>query len=124
MTEGKRLYTRHALSYEDAPKELQHDGYPVKLSWPWILDWFGCNGVMKDVSLGGCGLLVSAEKKVPEFIIVQLNEQTRLKAKVVYRNNVTPKLLFLGVDWGEEDEPLRHEAVRVIANALPDVPIR
>ncbi|MCH1929364.1 PilZ domain-containing protein [Shewanella sp. A25] len=124
MTEGQRLYKRHALSYEEAPKELQHDGYAVKLHWPWILEWFGCSAIMKDVSLGGCGVLVPIEKNVPKRVMVQLNDETRLKAIVVYRKEVSPKLMFLGIDWGNESEANRHEAVRIVAASMPDVTIR
>ncbi|WP_249363207.1 hypothetical protein [Pseudoalteromonas sp. S1609] len=44
-----------------------------------------CHGLAKDISVGGVGLLVPAEKTNPNKIIVVFDKTNRLAVKVMYR---------------------------------------
>ncbi|KFZ38182.1 hypothetical protein HR45_06695 [Shewanella mangrovi] len=119
-----RLYKRHPLSRELTPEEQQHDGIAVKLYWPAILEWFGCNAIMKDVGLGGSGLLVPLEKKVPSHIIIEVDETVRLKGKVVHRRQISEKLFFLGIDWRREPDSKRRRMLKQVAMLHPQLKSR
>ncbi|MCH1923269.1 PilZ domain-containing protein [Shewanella sp. C32] len=119
--DNARIYKRHALSRELVPEELQHDGIAVRLHWPLIIKWFGCNAIMKDVGLGGTGLLVPVDKKVPSRIVVEIDETVSLKGKVVHRRQISEKLMFLGVDWRREPDSKRRRMLKLVALLNPHV---
>ena len=54
---------------------------------------------MKDISLGGAGLLAPLSKAVPDVLVVEYDSETRIKAEVIYRRAVSDKLEFLGISW-------------------------
>ncbi|WP_215396171.1 PilZ domain-containing protein [Rheinheimera oceanensis] len=94
-----RKYLRWYFSSASQPHETQTKGIAVKL---WQSGLFGsqiCQAVVKDISLGGAGLLAPLTKTVPDIVMVEYDNQFKIKAEVVYRRQVSDKLVFLGISW-------------------------
>ncbi len=120
MTEfsaANRKYRRwYFAADESQPKEIQTNGVAVKLARQ---GWFGaahlvCHAVVKDISLGGAGVLVPATIQVPDAVFV-MYQQIRIKAQVVYRQQVTDKLIFLGIDWENAPYEQRLKVLRKLS---------
>ena len=94
-----RKYLRWYFCTANQPHEVQTKGVPVKLLQSGLFGNQICLAVVKDMSLGGAGLLAPVSKTVPDLIVVKYDEQTRIKAEVVYRRQVSDKLVFLGLSW-------------------------
>lgn len=107
-----RKYLRWYFCTANQPAETQTKGIAVKL---WQSGLFGsqiCQAVVKDISLGGAGLLVPLTKTVPDIISVEYHQQLRIKAEVVYRRQVSDKLVFLGISWLDAKRELRLNLLR------------
>ncbi|HEX5793009.1 MAG TPA: PilZ domain-containing protein [Rheinheimera sp.] len=94
-----RRYLRWYFCTANQPHESQTQGIAVKLKQPGLFGSQLCLAVVKDMSLGGAGLLVPLSKTVPDTIVVEYDSQTRIKAEVVYRRRVSDKLEFLGISY-------------------------
>ncbi|HEY0924362.1 PilZ domain-containing protein [Rheinheimera pacifica] len=97
--EASRKYLRWYFSAQSQPVAIQSKGIAVKL---WQSGLFGsqiCQAVVKDMSLGGAGLLAPLAKTVPDIVMVEYDNQFKIKAEVVYRRQVSDKLVFLGISW-------------------------
>lgn len=104
--ETKRSYKRWSLNPKDSyePEAIQRGGVGVQLLRNFFIDISICHAVAKDISIGGVGLLVPAEKKIPDKLTVVFDENSRLTGKVMYRREVNVKLIFLGVEWTTKNE--------------------
>lgn len=111
--ETKRNYKRWNLNPKDnyEPEALQRGGIAVELIRNFIIDISICHAVAKDISVGGVGLLVPAEKSIPKSFTVVFDEYSRLVGKVMYRRPVNEKLVFLGVAWVTKNERKRSAIV-------------
>jgi len=92
--------------------QTQTKGIAVKLK---RLGWFGGeigSAVVKDMSLGGAGLLAPLKDKVPEQFWVLYDKSTQVKAKVRYRTAINDKLEFLGLEWQGKDKAVRLKLLR------------
>lgn len=119
-TSNDRVFKRHDLTKEQTPADEQHDGIAVQLYWPLVIEWYVCNAIMKDVGLGGAGLLVPQDKKVPSRLIVEIASTIRIKGRVVYRRPVSERLQFIGIDWRREADSKRRQVLRVASMLMKD----
>ncbi|GAA0561412.1 MULTISPECIES: PilZ domain-containing protein [Rheinheimera] len=94
-----RRYLRWYFSTANQPHETQTKGIAVKLKQPGLFGSQLCQAVVKDISLGGAGLLAPLSKAVPDMLVVEYDSETRIKAEVIYRRAVSDKLEFLGISW-------------------------
>ncbi|MDX3774306.1 hypothetical protein QE250_09285 [Chromatiaceae bacterium AAb-1] len=119
MTESSaanRKYRRWYFAADSQPKEVQTNGVAVKLARrSWWFESFICNAVVKDVSLGGAGVLVPSTKTVPDAIVVRYEPDIRIKADVVYRQLVNDKLMFLGLNWESAAHEQRLKLLRKLS---------
>lgn len=101
---GRRSYRWYFYDPKQ-PLLVQAKGVSVRLK---AVGWFGKDvgfAVVKDMSSGGAGLLVSKKDAVPARFWVCYNRETKVKAQVKYRRAVGDKLEFLGLSWiGAEDQ--------------------
>ncbi|MCQ8877497.1 PilZ domain-containing protein [Pseudoalteromonas shioyasakiensis] len=104
--QNERSYKRWALNTQDEhlPLSLQRSGIAVSLRHPWLFNYHICRGVIKDVSFGGAGLLLAAEKKLPKRLIVVFNKSTRLSGVIKYSKVVNEQLQFVGIEWVTKSE--------------------
>lgn len=103
ISDISRKHLRWYFAAATQPPETQASGVPVKLKED---RWFGrsiCQGVVKDISLGGAGILVPSSKQIPDMLITIYDSTTRIKAEVIYRRPVSDKLTFLGLRWVTSD---------------------
>jgi len=112
--ETKRNYKRWNLNSKDnyEPEAIQRGGVGVQLLRNFFIDISICHAVAKDISVGGVGLLVPAEKTIPKTLLVVFDEYSRLAGKVMYRRQVNEKLIFLGVEWTSKNESKRSTIVK------------
>lgn len=111
--ETKRNYKRWNLNPKDnyEPEALQRGGIAVEILRNFFIDISICHAVAKDISVGGVGLLVPAEKTIPNTFTVVFDEYSRLAGRIMYRRSVNEKLMFLGVEWVTKNERKRSEIV-------------
>jgi hypothetical protein len=108
---GRRFYRWYFYNPEQS-LQTQTKGIAVKLKKP---GWFGGeigSAVVKDMSIGGAGLLAPLKDKVPDLFWVFYDKTTKVKAKVCYRKAVTDKLEFLGLQWLGNDKAVRLALLR------------
>ena len=112
--ETKRNYKRWNLKPKDnyEPEAIQRGGVGVQLLRNFFIDISICHAVAKDISVGGVGILVPAEKTIPNTLTVVFDEYSRLAGKVMYRRQVNEKLMFLGVEWTSKNESKRSAIVK------------
>ncbi len=92
--------------------QTQTKGIAVKLR---RLGWFGSeigSAVVKDMSMGGAGLLAPLKDKVPDQFWVLYDKTTKVKARVCYRKAINDKLEFLGLEWQGNDSAVRLRLLR------------
>jgi hypothetical protein len=92
--------------------QSQTKGIPVRLKQT---GWFGQelgSAVVKDMSMGGAGLLVPLKDKVPDSFWVLYDKTTKVKARVCYRKVIDEKLEFLGLEWQGNDRTIRLTLLR------------
>ncbi|MCL1073460.1 hypothetical protein [Shewanella dokdonensis] len=119
-TSNDRIFKRHDLTKELTPTDEQHDGIAVQLYWPLVIEWYVCNAIMKDVGLGGAGLLVPLDKKIPSRLIVEIASTIRIKGRIVYRRQVSERLQFIGIDWRRETDSKRRRVLKVAGMLMQD----
>ena len=92
--------------------QQQTKGVPVRLKRP---GWFGSDigaAVVKDMSMGGAGVLVPLKDKAPATFWVLYDKTTKVKARVRYRKPINDKLEFLGLEWLGKDNATRLALLR------------
>lgn len=110
---SKRSHPRWPLyrTSSDIPEAMQQGGIAVKLHHPWFFNYFLCRAVIKDISVGGAGILVPNEHRLPRKIRVAFNDNNGFVGLVKYTRTVTEKLNFVGIEWQSKDELKRIELV-------------
>ncbi len=110
-TAGRQFYRWYF--YDPAqPLDSQTKGIPVTLMRD---SWFGGElgfAVVKDMSMGGCGILVSSSDRIPKQCWVQYDKDVKVRALVRYRKKVNDKLEFLGLEWMGRDRAVRLNLLR------------
>ncbi|MBU2926107.1 PilZ domain-containing protein [Colwellia sp. 4_MG-2023] len=111
--ENQRLYKRWYLNHKDEHLSLaiQRSGIAVKLKHPWLFGYQICQGVIKNVSVGGAGLLVPAEKKLPKRVVVAFNQIESFTGLVKYSKSINEQLKFVGLEWATKNEQERMDLV-------------
>lgn len=107
-----RNYYRWYFYDPEQSLQTQTKGIAVKLKG---LGWFGSeigSAVVKDMSMGGAGVLVPLKDNVPEQFWVLYDKNTKVKARVCYRKAITDKLEFLGLEWQGNDSSVRLKLLR------------
>lgn len=108
---GRQFYRWYF--YDPAqPLDSQTKGIPVTLMRD---SWFGGElgfAVVKDMSMGGCGILVSSSDQIPQRCWVQYDKDVKVRALVRYRKKVNDKLEFLGLEWMGRDQATRLNLLR------------
>jgi hypothetical protein len=92
--------------------QTQTKGIAVKLK---RLGWFGSDigsAVVKDMSMGGAGVLAPLKDNVPDQFWVLYDKNAKVKARVCYRKAITDKLEFLGLEWQDNDSSVRLKLLR------------
>ncbi len=107
-----RRYLRWYFCTATLPHEQQAQGIPVKLYQSGLFGNQICLAVLKDISLGGAGILVPLSRPVPDLITVEYDSETRISAEVVYRRQVSDKLIFLGLSWRDHKREQRLRLLR------------
>ena len=98
----ERKYKRIALTQETAPRKLQSQGVPAKLLRGPLFNFMLCHAVLKDISVGGAGVLVPSAKEIPDKVRVSIADKLNLKARVVRRQQISEELMYLGIVWAKE----------------------
>ena len=111
-SDASRRYLRWYFCTASLPHEQQAQGIPVKLYQSGLFGKQLCLAVLKDISLGGAGVLVPLSRTVPEVITVVYDNDTRIDAAVVYRRQVSDKLVFLGLSWRDNKRQQRLKLLR------------
>ncbi|WP_159817216.1 PilZ domain-containing protein [Colwellia sp. 20A7] len=111
--ENERNYKRWYLNHKDEHLSLaiQRSGIAVKLKHPWLFGYQICQGVIKNFSVGGAGLLVPAEKKLPKKVVVVFNQIDSFTALVKYSKSINDQLKFVGLEWATKNEQERIDLV-------------
>ncbi|MCF7518755.1 MULTISPECIES: PilZ domain-containing protein [Pseudoalteromonas] len=111
--ESKRTHPRWPLCEQDTqlPAAMQQGGIAVKLHHSWLFNYFICRAVVKDISVGGAGMLVPNEHKLPGKVRVAFNDSNAFIGTIRYTYPVTEKLNFVGIEWQKKDELRRIELV-------------
>jgi hypothetical protein len=111
--DNERNYKRWYLNHKDEHLSLaiQRGGIAVKLKHPWLFGYQICQGVIKDVSVGGAGLLVPAEKKLPKRVVVVFNQLYSFTGLVRYSKSINDQLKFIGLEWVTKSEQERMDLV-------------
>ena len=113
----RRHYKRWPLNEKDEhlPLPQQQSGIAVTIHHYWLFNRLICRAVIKDVSFGGAGLLVPAEKKMPNKITVMFSKDKRLSGLIKHRELVSEKLQFLGIEWTSKNEQQKSELFTELA---------
>ena len=111
--ENERNYKRWYLNQKDEHLSLtiQRTGLAIKVKHPWLFRYEICRGVIKDFSVGGAGLLVPAEKKLPRKIIISFNQLYSFTGLIKYSKSINDQLKFIGVEWTTKSEQERMDLV-------------
>ncbi|WP_185714233.1 PilZ domain-containing protein [Rheinheimera mesophila] len=107
-----RSYYRWYFYDPQQSLQTQTKGIAVKLK---RLGWFGGeigSAVVKDMSMGGAGLLAPLKDQVPDQFWVLYDKTTKVKARVCYRKTINDKLEFLGLEWQGKDNATRLQLLR------------
>ncbi|MBE0378075.1 PilZ domain-containing protein [Pseudoalteromonas prydzensis] len=113
FAKSKRSHPRWSLfnASREIPAAMQQGGIAVKLHHPWFFNYFLCRAVIKDISVGGAGILVPSEHRLPRKIRVSFNSTNSFIGIIKYTRTVTEKLNFVGIEWQAKDELKRIELV-------------
>lgn len=117
---GRNFY-RWYFYPPDQAMPLQTKGIAVRLR---KTGWFGGlvgSAVVKDMSIGGAGVLVSVQDQVPTQLWVLYDERIKVRAMVRYRRQVNEKLEFLGLEWQGRNYPQRLALLRKLRRQAFDI---
>ncbi|MEZ8825687.1 PilZ domain-containing protein [Vibrio amylolyticus] len=114
--ESKRKYTRWYFWLPQESFDRQTNGLAVKI---YQRNWFKrklAHAVIKDISHGGAGILVSKNVLVPNEIIIQIDSKKEFLAEVVYQRKEGEQFKFLGVTWLDDNDDFILELIRQVQN--------
>ncbi|MGL6314833.1 PilZ domain-containing protein [Vibrio sp. WXL103] len=96
----------------DEPIKSQASGVAVQLKQPgWFSNKLLGRAVIKDISLGGAGILVSNRVEVPKNILIETSTGHLFNAEVVYQRDEGELFTFLGVLWTDNNDEARIELI-------------
>lgn len=96
----RREHPRWQLSDDSVPLQLQSTGLPAQLWGAGLLfDKLIGQVVIKDLSMGGAGVLAPSRYRVPKKISLVLEGAPGLSGEVMHRREIGPSLVFYGVRW-------------------------
>ncbi|MBY5920038.1 PilZ domain-containing protein [Ferrimonas balearica] len=105
VEDNRRAHAR--LSLRDDPEQplvLACDGIPARLIKPhWFRDKVLGLGSLKDVSVGGCGLISAAPIEMDTQVQLEIGELL-LPCRVVRKSPVQGALHFYGLSWEEMEK--------------------
>ncbi|WP_295900759.1 PilZ domain-containing protein [uncultured Vibrio sp.] len=114
--ESKRKHTRWYFWLPKEPFSKQTSGLAVQIyKKGWLKQKLG-HAVIKDISLGGAGLLVSNSLMLPNQIIIKTTTKKEFIADVVYQRKEGELYKFLGVTWGDGNDDSRIELISQVEN--------
>lgn len=76
----------------------------------WWFDRFLANVIIKDLSLGGAGFIVPNHIKIPDKIIITLEDKYKIECDILHRRRLNRYIQFCGARW----EPSRRRIVMTI----------
>ncbi|ADN76497.1 type IV pilus assembly PilZ [Ferrimonas balearica DSM 9799] len=107
--DNRREHARLSLRRDpEQPLVLACDGIPARLVKPhWLRDKVLGIGSLKDVSVGGCGLISAAPLAMDSVLQLEVGELS-MPCKVVRKSPVQGALHFYGLRWQamEQDQLL------------------
>jgi hypothetical protein len=103
QNQAVRKHYRWYFNDEKTPQEKHSRGVEVHVHRSGVFRLYICRAIMKDMSIGGAGLLVPTNQKIPDAISVAYDGKTHAKGQVVYRRAESEKLMFIGVEWVSAD---------------------
>lgn len=96
----RREFPRWHLSDDSVPLELQSRGLPAQLWGSGLLfDKLIGQVVIKDLSMGGAGVLAPSRYRVPNKVRLALAGAPPLGAVVMHRRRIGESLVFYGLQW-------------------------
>lgn len=121
----RREYPRWQLSDDMVPLQLQSKGLPAQL-WGTGLLFNKLIGqvVIKDLSMGGAGLLAPSRYRVPNRISLVLEGAPGLAGEVMHRREIGPSLVFYGVRWRRVKHKLLLDIVGRFVRESGDIDIK
>ncbi len=98
--DNRRAHARLSLRRDpEQPLVLACDGIPARLVKPhWFRDKVLGIGSLKDVSVGGCGLISAAPVDMDTLVQLEVGEMS-LPCRVVRKSLVQGALHFYGLRW-------------------------
>ncbi|MDN2480127.1 PilZ domain-containing protein [Vibrio agarivorans] len=106
--EAKRKYIRWYFWMPEEPFKSQASGLAVQLKQPgWFRHKTLGRAVIKDISMGGAGVLVSNRIEVPDKIMVSIPDGDEFSADVVYQRDEGELFTFLGITWSDTNDEKR-----------------
>lgn len=112
--EEQRKFQRWYLFTQQESPEQQSQGISVQLKASSLFGGKLAQAVVKDVSLGGAGILLSAKQPVPQQFKLVYQGKYSVEAEVVYRQPLTERLLFCGIRWDKSSRHKRFDAIRLV----------
>ncbi|WP_047043554.1 PilZ domain-containing protein [Vibrio mexicanus] len=114
-TENERQHTRWQYDESERPYDQQSRGLAVEIHETGFFGKRIGRAVVKDISLGGAGILISNQLSIPENIKIIGPDKIRFYAKVVYQRAEGDRFKFVGVTWNDGKNKQR---VSLIAKIL------
>ncbi|MDR9826447.1 PilZ domain-containing protein [Vibrio sp. FNV 38] len=113
--EAKRKYIRWYFWMPEEPFKSQTSGLAVQLKQTgWFKKKPLGRAVIKDISLGGAGVLVSNRIQVPDKIIVEIPDGDEFVADVVYQRDEGELFTFLGLTWADKNDDRRMKLIEQV----------
>lgn len=115
--ETKRKHARWYFWSPNEPFGTQTNGLAVEIrKVSWFKRKIG-HAVIKDISLGGAGILVSNRVNVPSRIIVITPNLSEFYADVIYQRKEGDNFTFLGITWADSNDDERLELIAHVQKA-------
>ncbi|WP_394244736.1 PilZ domain-containing protein [Vibrio astriarenae] len=113
--EAKRKYIRWYFWMPEEPFKSQANGLAVQLKQPgWFKNKLLGRAVIKDISMGGAGVLISNRIQIPEKVIVAIPDGDEFTADVVYQRDEGDLFTFLGLTWSDSNDARRMDLINQV----------
>lgn len=120
---SKRIFTRYHIGDDEPPLYQQSDGILVTLRsnchW-WFNKTLG-RAILKDISAGGGGFVAPHAIKIPKKVIVIFPVSIGIgpqQVDVVHVKEVTPQLLFYGIEWKDRSGEVLRKTLELYGDRL------
>lgn len=112
--ENQRKYHRWYLCTQQESPEQQSQGVSIEIRGGSRFGRKVGRAIIKDISLGGAGILLSAKQPIPEVFRLVYQNSYSSKAEVVYRRPLNGHLIFCGIRWYESNRHKRLKMLRLL----------